>query len=59
MLPCKGMAAESKEGIPIVAGYQTSVSAIWVPKGEHEKAFDLFKNMIESATDFSRSREPV
>ena len=53
MLPRKGMAAAAKEEIPVLAGYQPSVSAIWVPKGEHEKAFDLFKKMIESATDFS------
>lgn len=53
MLPRKGMAAAAKEEIPILSGYQPAVSAIWVPKGEHEKAFDLFKKMIESATDFS------
>lgn len=32
---------------------QTLVSSAWIPKGEHENSYALFKRMVEAATDFS------
>lgn len=35
------------------SGYRPVVSSAWIPKGRHEQQYDLYKAMVEAATDFS------
>ena len=41
------------KGMPVLPGYQPKVSSAWIPRGEHENSYALFKKMVESTTDFS------
>jgi len=40
---------------PLTEGGESehSVSSVWIPKGEHEDSYPLFKAAVEAATDFS------
>ena len=44
--------AECTDG-NIREGYQPVVSSAWIPKGEHTRSYDTFKETVEAATDFS------
>ncbi|MBT3311932.1 MAG: DUF362 domain-containing protein [Desulfobacterales bacterium] len=47
-------AAEKKAAdLPVLKGYKPGVSSGWIPKGDHEKSYDLVKKVIEASTDFS------
>ncbi len=37
----------------VLAGYQPHVSSAWIPKGEHLNSYQVFKSVVEAATDFS------
>ena len=52
LLPRRAWAAP-REPLPSLSSYSPSVTCYWVPKGESDKTFFLFKKMVEAATDFS------
>lgn len=37
----------------VITGYRPVVSSAWVRRGNHESSYDLFKAMVETATDFA------
>ena len=41
------------EVLPVLEGYRSKVTSAWIAKGEHEASYDLFKQVVEGATDFS------
>lgn len=36
----------------VIRGYSPVVSSAWVKRGNHESSYDLFKKLVEAATDF-------
>jgi len=36
-----------------IPGYRPKVSSAWIEKGQHETSYELFKDTVEAATDFS------
>jgi uncharacterized protein (DUF362 family) len=51
LLP-RGAFADPPDPLPALRGYGPAVTAAWIPRGEHEKAYGLFKKMVEASTDF-------
>jgi len=39
--------------MPVAGTWSPHVASAWIPKGEHEGAYDVFKKTIEASTDFS------
>ncbi len=37
----------------VISGYQPVVSSAWIPKGAQSSSYEMFKDMVEAATDFS------
>ena len=52
-LTCRIPFSWAQQSLPVLSGYSPKVSGYWVPKGEHEGSFALFKKMTEAATNFS------
>ncbi|MDA8139248.1 MAG: DUF362 domain-containing protein [Desulfobacteraceae bacterium] len=40
-------------GTSVRSGYRPVVSSAWIKKGTHESSYNLYKSMVEAATDFS------
>jgi len=45
--------AAPPQNLPLLRDYAPSVTGCWIPKGEHEKSFALFKKMVEATTDLA------
>lgn len=39
--------------VHVRSGYRPVVSSAWIPKGRHEESYNLYKEMVETATNFS------
>lgn len=37
----------------VITGYQPVVSSAWIPRGAQSSSYDMFKAMVEAATDFA------
>jgi uncharacterized protein (DUF362 family) len=58
MLPKAGRASAEEEpgpsaSMPVLSGYEPTVSSAWIPKDTHEQALDLVRQTLDGATDYA------
>ncbi len=51
--PSQEVVESPSVSLPVLPGYEPTVSSAWIPKGGHEQAIDLVRQTLNGATDYA------